>query len=80
MQTIQELAYETVRKNFMKNPTSINRTTAKENKIYEYKFQIILRLELSWVYHFFSNSILILIFTLFFCCNCFEDGSSIDWS
>lgn len=63
---MQESGYETLRSHFLKSPTSINRTTTKENKIQEYKFQIILRLELSWVFDclLFLFSLSIIAFSL----------------
>lgn len=33
----------------MKKPGTVNRTTPKDSKVFEFKFQIMLRLELCWV-------------------------------
>ncbi|XP_057381286.1 uncharacterized protein LOC130703854 [Daphnia carinata] len=41
--------YEIIQQNLLKKPGTVNRTTPKDSKVIEFKFQIMLRLELCWV-------------------------------
>ncbi|KAI9549955.1 hypothetical protein GHT06_005226 [Daphnia sinensis] len=41
--------YEIIQQNLLKKPGTVNRTTPKDSKVFEFKFQIMLRLELCWV-------------------------------
>ena len=45
----QDPSKKIVKEHFLKKPGSVNRIATKDLKIQEFKFQILLRLELSWV-------------------------------
>jgi hypothetical protein len=60
---LQTISKQTINQHFLHKPGSVNRIASKDLKIHEFKFQILLRLELSWVnfcYYYFVMVVILL--------------------